>query len=344
MSRRKLLAIVAVVAILVGAVAAWQILRPRTIGEVLAMDHLRPGSEISVQGTVTAIGRENTSVGPRAYLQLDGNSFCGGPAAWTGNLLVDPNGTYRIGESYQTTLHVQDFSIEGEPADWVPELACPFPALYRAIGVVIDAVSKVRDLPLVYNRTDAAGWSEYHIQVQNATGFDPNLMPVDLLKVLPLHMNRGPIDSANAWRDLATGFYLLMSSALGPNAQGFSIADRMASLSASTSLNGTLRFVDANSNGRVDSGDHIDVRLPPTGSPNRWDPYLLRVGNWSANASFNGSGVHAILVGPTGPLEALPGIGSTSSLAFRSADDPTNGDHTREFGTALRTRDELSKR
>ncbi|HKW42645.1 MAG TPA: hypothetical protein VJP06_00525 [Thermoplasmata archaeon] len=203
MSRRKLLAIVAAVAILVGAVAAWQILRPRTIGEVLAMDHLRPGSEISVQGTVTAIGRENTSVGPRAYLQLDGNSFCGGPAAWTGNLLVDPNGTYRIGESYQTTLHVQDFSIEGEPAVWVPELACPFPALYRAIGVVIDAVSKVRDLPLVYNRTDAAGWSEYHIQVQNATGFDPNLMPVDLLKVLPLHRNRGPIDSANAWRDLA---------------------------------------------------------------------------------------------------------------------------------------------
>src|SRR6266508_4016361 len=53
------------------AFAAWEILRPRSIGEVLSMEHLQAGSDISLQGRITAVGREISSYGPRVYLQLD---------------------------------------------------------------------------------------------------------------------------------------------------------------------------------------------------------------------------------------------------------------------------------
>ena len=110
------------------------------------MDHLQAGSDISLQGRITAVGRESSSYGPRVYLQLDDNGLCTGAYPWTLNLVADPNGSYAAGESYLTTLHMAAFTINGDAAVWTPQLACPFPALYRAIGVVFDAVSQVRNM------------------------------------------------------------------------------------------------------------------------------------------------------------------------------------------------------
>ena len=278
------------------------------------MEHLQAGGIISVQGTITSVGRENSSTGPRVYLQLDDNGFCTGADPWTLNLVADPNASYAVGQSHQTTLHMQAFTINGDPAIWTPELACPFPALYRSIGVVFDAVSRVRNMTLTYNGTDAAGWSGYEIRSLNATRYRPDAVPLDLLKALPSTSGARPIDSANGLKDAAARFYLIASSALGgPDILGFTVADQMTSLAAPASANGRLRFVDADSDGLVGSGDRVDVRPPPTGSPNGWDTYILRLGNWTVAAPNTAAAIHLILVGPTGPLETLS-IGSSLSL------------------------------
>ncbi len=305
------------VSIAIAAFATWQVLRPRSIAEVLSLEGLRAGSEIAVQGTITAFGRENTSYGPRAYVQLDGNTACSGPAPWTGNLLVDPNGSYTVGESLQATVHFEAFSIDGEAAVWAPELACPFPALYRAIAVVLDAASRVSNMVLAYNRTDVAGWSRYDFQTFNVTGYDPNVLPVDVLKALPGSARGVPTDSANEWTERAAVFYVMAAAALGPQNPGFAVADRMTSLGAPASANGSLRFVDADSNGLVNTGDGLDVRLPATASSHAWQAYMVRIGNWSFGP-VQGSGVHVIMVGPSGPLEEVPEVGS-SSLNLRAA-------------------------
>src|SRR3989442_13140612 len=163
--RRKLVVIIAAVVVAAGAFAAWEVLRARSIGEVYAMSHLSAGAQISLQGTITGVARENTSYGPRVYLQLDHSAVCGRPS--TGDVLGDPNAPYRIGDSYGTTLHLQSFTINGDPAVGTPQLVCPFPALERAIGEVIDAVSTVDHVRLVYNGSVPGLGSHYQIPPGN---------------------------------------------------------------------------------------------------------------------------------------------------------------------------------
>ncbi|TLZ69945.1 MAG: hypothetical protein E6K06_08700 [Methanobacteriota archaeon] len=79
--RRKLVVIIAAVVVAAGAFAAWEIFRARSIGEVYAMSHLAAGAQILLQGTITGVARENTSYGPRVYLQLDHSTVCGGPSS-----------------------------------------------------------------------------------------------------------------------------------------------------------------------------------------------------------------------------------------------------------------------
>jgi len=305
--RRKLVVIIAAVVVAAAAFAAWEILRARSIGEVYAMSHLAAGAQIPLQGTITGVARENTSYGPRVYLQLDHSTACGGPSS--GDVLGDPNASYRIGDSYGTTLHLQSFTINGDPAVWTPQLVCPFPALERAIGEVLDAVSVVDHVRLIYNGSDAGQWSHYEILTENGDGFRPDILPVVLLKARPVQGSNpelpagGPVDSAARFQTLAGLLYLEMSGAVGGPFFGFDVADRMLSLSAGTSSNGSLRFVDGNGNGLADSGDRIDVHLPSSVPSNTWNVYLLEVGDFSSAARTYVGGVHVILAGPGGPLE-----------------------------------------
>jgi len=306
-SRRKLIALLAAIAIVVAAFATWEILRPRSIAEVLSMEPLKAGDNIVVQGTITSIAQDRTGRGTRVILQLDGDRSCGDGEPWSGSVLGDPNTSYAIGASYQTTLHLQSFSINGDSAVWAPELACPFPALHRSIGVVIDAVSQVRNLWLVYHGTDAGGWSHYEIHAKNVTGYRPDRVPAVLLKSLPFKGAGNVIDSANHWKSVADLFYLSVSATIGAESlSGFSVADQMTSLAAPASVNGNLRFVDMDSNGLVDGGDRIDIHPPGMVTSNGWDSYMIRIGNWSAGAPAYGAAVHLFLVGPGGVLDALP--------------------------------------
>ncbi len=307
--RRKLLAIVASAAIVVGAFVTWEVVRARSIAEVFAMDHLQPGTQIAIQGTITGVGRETTSYGPRVYLQLDHNTFCQGLQPWVGDVLGDPNASYRIGDAYQTTLHLQGFSINGDAAVWAPELACPFPTLFRAMGMVFDSIAFVRGILLAYNGTDASGWTHYEILTKNGDGFRPDVLPVALLKALPVRGTNPPlpaggvVDSAARWQVLSNLIYVEASAALSGSTAEFPIVDRMNSLTAGTSANGTLRFVDGNAGGLVDSGDRLDVRLPSAGSANSWETYILEIGVLGGAAPTYAGSTHFLLTGPQGPLE-----------------------------------------
>src|SRR5205809_6611134 len=130
------------------------------------MEHIKAGNNIVVQGTITLIAQERTGRGTRVNLQLDGDRSCGDGEPWSVSVLGDPNTSYAIGASYQTTLHLQSFSINGESAVWAPVLACPFPPPHRSIRVGIDALSQVRNLWLVYTGTDAGRRSHYEIHAK----------------------------------------------------------------------------------------------------------------------------------------------------------------------------------
>src|SRR5712692_1050224 len=111
---RRIIMAISVSAIVVAAgFVVWEVFaRPRSLSEVYGFERWTPGSTVTVAGTITSIERQNTSYGPRVYLGLDRSSLCGGQ----GSVLGDPGVTYHVGDSFQTTLHFQAYTINGDPA------------------------------------------------------------------------------------------------------------------------------------------------------------------------------------------------------------------------------------
>src|SRR3990172_3702749 len=77
----------------IAAVAAYLILRPVTVREVLTWDHWSPGT-VDLVGTVTNVQAVNTTYGPAVLLGLAGDPVCGAPGM---SVFGDPTATYRIG-------------------------------------------------------------------------------------------------------------------------------------------------------------------------------------------------------------------------------------------------------
>ncbi len=327
--RRTVLALlVAVALVAAGFVVYWEFIRPRTIAEVFAFDHFAAGTSVAVQGTITGIYRENTSFGPRVSLQLDNFSGCSVPQlGWEipgGQVWGDPNTTYSVGQSLQTTLHLQSYTINGDPAVWAPELACPFPLGLTAIQRVDDAVSWFRGLRLVYNATEPGGWLDYWIFTPNESGYNLSVLPVALRKAAPVPKGNpvfptgSAVDSASRWTTLGGLEYI---GSAGSSSM-FPIVDQMGSMAAGTSANGSLRFVDENGDRMLDDGDRLDIRIPPTTAANSWNTYLVQIGGmFFGNASY-AADQHLILNGPDGPLEpGFLGQPLTADLAW-AGDQP----------------------
>ena len=320
--RRKLrvllVLLVAAIVVIASFVLWWSTIRPRTIAEVFALDPFQPGTSVQVQGTITGVYRENTSAGPRVALQLDHNTECltPGQGFWanpnaTYQVWGDPNATYSAGQTFQTTLHFQTYTINGDPAVSAPELACPFPLSFAQIGTFQDTVSRVTGISLAYNSTEPGGWRDYRIFTQNGVPLNPSVLPVALRKSTRIQGDYpklpagSTVDSIGRWTALTSRQIL--------SAVNFPIVDEMRSLLNGTSANGSLRFVDTNGNHMLDDGDRLEVRLPPTSSPTAWDTYIVQIGvTLSANSTYV-SGAHLILNGPDGPLE--PSFSSQPAMA-----------------------------
>ncbi len=308
--RTVLVLLVAVVVVAAGFVVYWEFIRPRTIAEVFAFEHFQPGTSVAVQGTITGIYRENTTYGPRVALQLDHSTGCNPIGLTTGfdtgQVFGDPNATYSIGQTFQTTLHFQSYTINGDPAVSAPELACPFPTGFTSLRNLWDLISRIQGILLLYNGSMPGGWQDYRILTRNGEAYNLSTLPVTLERcerVVGTTARFPPgsaVDSAASWGVLLT---ILTYEAAGGGPSIFSpLADRMASLRDGTSVNGSLRFIDANADGMLDNGDRFDIRLPPTTASNAWATYLLQIG--AANVSYSGS-ARILINGPQGPLEAL---------------------------------------
>lgn len=299
--RRRVLALVLGVALVAAGIAIWwQFLRPRTIAEVLAFDHLQPRTQTVVAGTITGIFWDNASEGPRVILGLDNEPLCKDG----GNVLGDPNASYRIGQGFQTTLHFESYTINGDPAVWAPELACPFPSGFEAIGVIADSVSDLQGISFAYNGTDVAGWSHFEIATHNGESYREDVLPASLLKFPPL-VGTGPrlpagssVDSAARWNLVDALDYLVFAGGAP-----LSVVDHLSALTAGASANGSLRFVDVGGNGLLDSGDRLDVHLSPTAAANSWAAYELGIGEWGGPGRRYVNGVHVFLIGRSGPLD-----------------------------------------
>src|SRR3989454_1599027 len=306
MSRRKrrVILVIAVSAMVVGAgFLAWEVfVRPRSLAEVYGFGHWSPGSAFTIVGTITSIERQNTSYGPEVYLGLDGGPGCAGVPS----VASDPTAKYAIGARFQTTLHFQRYTINGDPAVSAPELQCPFPSGLRAIGTVLDAGTLYAGrLFLVHTGTESNGTVHYEVVTAKGAAYAPTPLPATLRKSTPLQGSDpilpagAPIDSFARWIDFGGLQYL---GALGAYSE-FPIVDEMSSLAAGISRNGSLRFVDANRNGLVDDGDRLDVNLAATGSPTTWDTYQLIIGGFFAAPETYVSCTRFIRDGPMGPLD-----------------------------------------
>ncbi len=309
--RVVLVIIVAAVVVTAGFVVWWEFIRPRTIAEVYAFDHFQPGTSVTVQGTITRIDRENTSYGPKVTLQLDGYTGCNTtltPGLGTGQVFGDPNATYTIGQTFQTTLHFQSYTINGDAAVSAPELACPLPGLFAAIGNVFDTISRIRGILLVYNASEPGGWQDYRIFTRNGEAYNLSVLPVSLAKSVPYQGNNPTLPAGSSVDSMARWGLLLALQYIGATGGAanseFPIVDRMSSLRDGTSVNGSLRFIDANGDGKLDDGDRLDVRLPPT-TANAWDTYLLQVGDLGGLNATYAATEHFVLQGPEGPLDPL---------------------------------------
>lgn len=313
--RRRVVLVLAVgvVVVAAGFVVYWEFIRPRTIAEVFAFEHFQPGTSVAVQGTITRIYRENTTYGTQVSLQLDHYAGCDATGLTsgleTGEVLGDPNATYSIGQAFQTTLHFQSYTINGDPAVWAPELACPFPSGFASLRSTMDVVSRFMGILLVYNGSESGGWQDYRVYAHNGEAYNPSAVGLTLERCDRIvgDTTRFPpgssLDSAASW-DVLRAILTYEIAGGGPSA--FSpLADEMTSLRNGTSLNGTLRFVDTNADRMLDNGDILGIRLPPTTSATAWKTYLLQIGTSSGlNSSYVG-GEHIIIDGPQGPLEAL---------------------------------------
>lgn len=298
-SRRIIVIVVAAVLVVAGAFAAWELLRSRSLAEVLAMGQWQAGSEVTLEGTITGIHREETSYGPVVSLGLDGTGPCTGENG-PGAVLGDPNATYEVGMRYRTVLHFADYRFNGARAVSAPELACPMPALLQAVAVVWDSVSQLAGMRLAYNGTQAGGWTSYEVVTPFADAFRPDVLPVTLRKALPF--TNGTIDSAARWTTATALEYVVVSAQFAPNL----VVDAMTSLAAGVSRNGTLRYEDVNGNGLVDDGDRLDVRLPSLGASNAYETYMLQIGEAGGRMTAYAYGGHYVLNGPRGAVEPLP--------------------------------------
>jgi hypothetical protein len=179
-----------VIAVVGGSWFTWDsFIRPRTIREVLEGEPYQPGAEVRVAGTITGIYQEETSYGPLVALELTDPSwlrFWAHPLLSCGTGSVrggDPTNSYNIGDRFETVLHFDSYQLNGDSAVRAPELVCPFPALHRNIGVVLDGVSQTAGMLLAYNGSDPDGWSRYEISMQNSSS--PDGLPLVLLKTPP---------------------------------------------------------------------------------------------------------------------------------------------------------------
>ncbi len=285
--------------LIVSSAAAWQVVwRPRSVAELAGMTSFTAGTTVDIEGQITLIDRWNSTYGPMVALILDGGRGC------SAAVLGDPAVDYAVGQRIRTTLHFQEYRMNGDRAVTAPELPCPLPLDYATLGPLsFDLALNVRGFGLSFSSYSTDGWATYEVVTRNGDAYPLGLVPVALWKRDPIGNATSPYaleswdawdaDWNDEWGRLYTNYSLHATQ-----------IDSMASLGDAASRTGLIRYVDRNADGLLDDGDRIQLRLDPTAG-NAYETYILDL---AAFPGFNPSrlfGGRYILNGPEGPYDIL---------------------------------------
>ncbi len=329
---RRLLLAVGISGLVVTATlaAGWYLyVRPLSLDEILDAPRLTRGESRILEGRIRGIHHVETTYGPQVFLDLESQlSIC------DENLIGVATADYEAGDTFRTTLHFKEYTFNGDPGVWAPELFCPFPMVFISTAIVMEAVSFASGITLKHRRMDRGYWTEYQIVTTGGDQYPLEYLDVTLRAGRPKLDENGTlmgftrIDSAAAWLAMAAIEYVAVTGMYANDP----LLDTLDLESAVLSPAGFLRYEDQNGNGALDDGDSLWVRLRPTSEQSAFDTYLLSIGvpDTSVNVATK-----YIINGPEGPYEWLRGFGQRCGhFSLRHVGDVVNAkvDSTIEIG------------
>jgi len=192
--------------------------------------------------------------------------------------------------------------------------------LPMAIQTAVDATSYYGGICLIQTSTIDDDHMKYEVFTRNNDTYPLNMFNVTLLSI-PTPDDTVTLNSLAMDQDTIDITYednVLLSEALEKmlaimseqyvyvsGGSGVTI-DFMGSLEDGISQNGTIEFVDANSNGLLDDYDYFNINISPTPGETIIDNYLFNLGNGLIYyGETDGSGVKYIINWNNGAIETI---------------------------------------
>lgn len=250
---------------------------PLTVDE-LASRHFEPGDVVDLVGNIAEIEEFNTNYGLFYQITLEGIDLL--------PFMLDTNKEYCVGDEIQITLHFEEIQFKGNKflaAKEFPQHII-FPNMLRS---AVDAISFTYGIYLKQTSTDGKGNTQYEVFTCDEEGY-----PLDLFNV-NLGKNEVEFNASNylndLWEDSDPDFikplvsyirteYVFVSGWIGSVGEDGKAVDFMEPLEDGVSGNGSIEFIDMNTNGLIDDHDIFNVYIPPTPDENTFDTYFLTIG------------------------------------------------------------------
>ena len=263
-----------IVAIITLSLTLWYLsVRPISAWE-LASRSYKAGDTVEMVDRIAKIEMENTTYGKVVYAYVDEphpvDAYC---------FYLNPAKEYHVGDEIHLKLHFMEFHFNNGKLVVPREMYGALMLLPTSIQKVIDATSNLSGfelVPIIWNRTSIEYEISYSKNVTypigqfNAT-LIKNYFDEETAKVTYTHQTY-PILYAKEYLDIG-----LISGSPTSNLNDSMVkkVDYMPSLRDSVSKNGTMRFIDFNSNGVLDDGDRFIVSIPPTADERVIQTYFL---------------------------------------------------------------------
>jgi hypothetical protein len=267
-SKKKIALVIIIGIILILSFTTWFFVFRTVRLEQLAIQYYSPGDEVKVGGIITDIEKHNTSYGPLTLLTLD-ESF----VSEMYKIVVDNDIEYKIGDWFQTTFHFEEYDFNGNKIITAKELYLSY-MLPISIGVVMDAVSFLGGFRLIPLSNDSTGATYYEVFMRNGDEYPLDRFNVSIKK--GQSFTNGSADH-RTFPALFAYEYLSLSG----DYRDSETLDFMDSLEDSVSQNGTMEFIDVNSNGLLDDHDKLKLNLPPTKDEFSIETYCISIGGAS---------------------------------------------------------------
>ena len=276
--KRKIPVAIIVLLLVIGSLfSVWYfILRPISVDE-LASRAFEPGDTVEIEGKIAGIRMLNTSYGKITLIKLEGSRI----ASESYEIIGENSKKYHTGDTFKTTLHFKEYRFNGVRLVTAPELFGTLMKLPSALQTATDASSGLGGFLLVPESYEYPTYT-YRVFTPSSDEYPLEALNMTLTK---LSLNTSKAYDQRTFPALFADEYLNIGSA--PENIAGKIIDYAPSLEG-PSTNGTVVFIDRNSNGMLDDGDEFSLNLPPTRDESYIDTYLLSIKAPSSEHAFCG--------------------------------------------------------